>query len=312
MSRDQIPGFRRKTILRWSLRILDLPCFASGNDHDGAMSNSLRRLETVCRYFICLLMLVYGVVKIFQGQFYTHAYWNDTPLGQLNGMQRVWSFYSYSPIYETFLGAIEVTVGMLVLFKRTTALGILLFLPVMANLVVINIIFNVGALGSAIPLFLAGLILLLLHFRRLKRSLWDRDETTPHSASALRAILPKAIVILVGVALASTVLYNNKLRYKPDPALRGAWTFTAGSPLQRIYFEIGRTCVIQDQAGALHFARYQTEGNQALTVTEDDSLLHWQKLPYQIDNDVLVLTAKIGKETLRRQHLIATLSPDSP
>lgn len=97
-------------------------------------------------------MLVYGVVKIFQGQFYTHAYWNDRPLGQLNGMQRVWSFYSYSPIYETFLGGIEVAVGLLVLFRRTTAPGILLFLPVMANLVVITIIFNVGALcDSSVP-----------------------------------------------------------------------------------------------------------------------------------------------------------------
>ena len=276
------------------------------------MSNSLRRLETVCRYFICLLMLVYGVVKIFQGQFYTHAYWNDTPLGQLNGMQRVWSFYSYSPIYETFLGTVEVIVGLLILFRRTTALGIVLLLPIMANLVVINIIFNVGALGSAIPLLLAGLILLLLHFRRLKRFLWDRDETTSHRRITLRAILPKAIVTLVGVALASTILYNNKLRYTPDPALRGAWTFTEGSPLQRIYFEIGRTCVIQEKAGALHFARYQTEGNQSLTVTEDDSLLNWQKRPYHIDNDVLVLTAESGKEMLRRQHSTSTPSPDSP
>lgn len=78
----------------------------------------------------------------------------------------------------------------------------------------------------------------------------------------------------MGVALASTILYNNKLRYRPDPALRGAWTFTEESPLQRVYFEIGRTCVIQDKTGTLHFARYQTEGNQSLTVTEDDSLLN--------------------------------------
>jgi hypothetical protein len=56
------------------------------------MSTSLRWLETGCRYFICLLMLVYGLVKIFHGQFYTDEYWKDTPLGALSGMQLVWSF----------------------------------------------------------------------------------------------------------------------------------------------------------------------------------------------------------------------------
>ena len=257
-------------------------------------------------------MLVYGLVKVFQGQFYTQEYWKDLPLGQLNGMQRVWSFYSYSPIYETFLGAIEVIVGLLILFRRTTLLGIVLFLPVMANLVLINIIFNVGALGSALPLLLAGLILFFLHFRELKRSLWDRGERISHEPSALHAILPKTILIFVGAALASTILYNNKFRYKPDPRIRGGWTFAEGSPFQRIYFEMGRACVIQDKAGELHFARYQTEVDQSLTVTEDNSLLNWQALPYQLDNDLLVLTAKGDKQSLKRQHSAGTVSTDSP
>jgi hypothetical protein len=277
------------------------------------MSTSLQRLETVCRYFICALMLVYGLVKIFHGQFYTDEYWKDTPLGQLSGMQLVWSFYSYSPIYETFLGVIEVIVGLLVLFKRTTALGIVLFLPIMANLVVINIIYNVGARGTAVPLLLAGIILLLLHFRSLKRYFWDRDETISRRTTALRTFLPKAIVILVGCGLGAVILYNNKLRFRSDPEIKGAWTFAENSPIQRIYFEKGRTCVIKDEAGELHFAKYQTEANKSLTVTEDNSLLNWQKLPYQIENDLLVLTAKSGKQLLRRQHSIHTpLLPDSP
>lgn len=277
------------------------------------MSTSLRWLETVCRYFICLLLLIYGVVKLFQGQFYTDEYWKDTPLAQLSGMQLVWSFYSYSPIYETFLGAIEVIIGLLILHKRTTGLGIVLFLPVMANLVVINIIYNIGALGSAVPLLLAGMILLLLHFRSLQRFFWNRDETISHTTTALRAILPKAIVILVGCGLGTVILYNNKLRFRPDPQIRGAWTFAENSPIQRIYFEKGRTCVLKDKAGELHFARYQTEANKSLTVTEDNSLLNWQELPYQIENDLLVLTAKSGQQLLRRQPSVHThLLPEGP
>ena len=256
-------------------------------------------------------MLVYGLVKIFHGQFYTDEYWKDTLLGQLSGMQLVWSFYSYSPIYETFLGAIEVVVGLLILFKRTVGLGIVLFLPVMANLVLINIIYQVGALGSAVPLLLAGLILLCLHFRSLKRYFWDSDER--NRVAGFRAILPKATVILVGCGLAAVILYNNKLKFQPDPEIRGAWNFPEDAKIQRIYFEKGRTCVIKDRAGELHFAKYQTEANKSLTVTEDNSLLGWQSLPYQVENDSLIVTAPSGRQLLRRQHLIhAPPSPDTP
>jgi len=258
-------------------------------------------------------MLVYGLVKIFHGQFYTDEFWKDTPLGELNGMQLVWSFYSYSPIYETFLGAIEVVVGLLIVFKRTTALGIVLFLPVMANLVLINILYQVGALPSAVPLLLAGLILLALHFRSLKRYFWDSDERGSHRVAGFRAILPKAIVILVGCGLAAVILYNNKLRFNPDPELRGAWTFADDSKIQRIYFEKGRTCVIKDKAGELHFARYQTEANKSLTVTEDNSLLSWQAVPYQVENDSLIVSVPSGRQLLRRQHRSnVTLPPDVP
>lgn len=256
-------------------------------------------------------MLVYGVVKIFHGQFYTDEYWKDSPLGQLSGMQLVWSFYSYSPIYETFLGVIEVIVGLLVLFKRTTALGIVLFLPIMANLVAINVIYDVGALGSAIPLLLAGAILLLLHFRNLKRYFWDRDETISRETTGFRTILPKAIVILIGCGLAAMILYNNKMRFQPDPEIRGGWSFAESSPIQHIYFEKGQTCVLKDKAGELHFATYRT-ANKLLTVTEDKSLLNWHKLPYQIQNDLLVVTAKNDKQLLRRRPSIRSILPDSP
>ncbi|HEV7999595.1 MAG TPA: hypothetical protein VGP63_06935 [Planctomycetaceae bacterium] len=44
-----------------------------------------RIVDSGCRYFIALLMLVYGLVKVFQGQFYTDEYWRDTALRNLDG-----------------------------------------------------------------------------------------------------------------------------------------------------------------------------------------------------------------------------------
>ena len=53
-----------------------------------------RRVDSACRYFITFLMLLYGLVKVFQGQFYTDEYWRDTSLRNLDGMQLVWAFSS--------------------------------------------------------------------------------------------------------------------------------------------------------------------------------------------------------------------------
>lgn len=260
------------------------------------MKTPFARLETCCRYFICLLMLVYGIVKLFRGQFYTDEYWKDLPLGQLTGFELAWSFHSHSAIYETILGLVEVIVGLLVFFPRTTRLGLLLFVPVMTNLVLINIFFEIGALPPAIALWLAGVVLLLLHFQSLKKDLWDHPGFLPGARRA--RVLPQAGVIILGCALAALILYNNKIRLRPDPRIRGTWQFAADWPLQRVYFEKGQTCVIKDKAGDLHFAHYRTEADKLLTVTNDESRLNWRQAPYHIENGLLVIAADSGRQVL--------------
>lgn len=260
------------------------------------MKTPFARLETCCRYFICLLMLVYGLVKLCQGQFYTDEYWKDLPLGQLTGFELAWSFHSHSAIYEIILGLVEVVIGLLVFFPRTTRLGVILFVPVMTNVVLIDVFFGIKALPSAVALLVAGVVLLLIHFRSLKRDLWDRDHS--HAPTRFAQVLPQAIVIIVGCTLAAVILYNNKLRFRPDPRIRGTWQFTADWPLQRVYFEKGHTCVIKDKAGDLHFASYKTEANKLLTVTDDESRLNWRQAPYDIENGSLVITADSGRQVL--------------
>lgn len=267
------------------------------------MGRKLARLETVCRYFICLLMLVYGTVKLFRGQFYTDEYWRDMPLGQLSGFELAWAFHSHSAVYESVLGLVEVGVGLLVFFPRTTRLGILLFVPVMTNLVLINIFFAIGALPPAIALWLAGIILLFLHFRSLKRDLWD-NSLDPRGRRA--RLLPQVIVIIVGCALAAVILYNNKLRFRPDPKIRGAWKFAAAkASLRRVYFEKGQTCVIKDEEGGLHFARYETRANRLLTVKGEESPIHWEQTPYHFENGLLVIAAEGDQQLLVRANQAA-------
>lgn len=265
------------------------------------MNKTIKWLDIICRYFICLLMLIYGLVKVFQGQFYTDYYWKDITLGHLSGMELAWSFYSYSPVFETILGLIEVSIGLLVFFKRTTKLGVILFLPVMANLVLINIIFSIGALGSAFPLFVAGIILFLINFRSYKTLISEKQNFVNKKNKLWLNSVSKVIVILMGCGLASLVIYNNKFRMKQDNAIKGAWLVAGNSGIRRIYFEKGNTCVIRDNKDSLYFGNYQTNSNNTISITGSNNVFPgWKEAPYTIHNDTLSVNAHDSQQLLLR------------
>ena len=252
------------------------------------MNKTIKWADIVCRYFICLLMLIYGFVKVFQGQFYTDYYWKDTPLAQLSGMELVWSFYSYSPIYETILGIIEVIVGLLVFFKRTTKLGVLLFLPVMANLVLLNLVFSVGALGSAFPLFAAGILLFIINFKSYSNYFFEKPDPAISNKILFRNIAPKAVVIIIGVSLASLIVYNNKFKIIQDNKIKGSWMLDGHPEIKRVYFEKGKTFVIRDNKDSLYFGSYQTNSNNTITKSDiSNNLFNWKSSLYIIYNDTL-------------------------
>ena len=61
------------------------------------------------------------------------------PVGSLNGYQLTWFYRGYSRIYASILGMTQVGGATLLLFRKTTLLGAVLMLPVMANILLINI-----------------------------------------------------------------------------------------------------------------------------------------------------------------------------
>jgi hypothetical protein len=249
-----------------------------------------RRVEPACRYFIAFLMLLYGLVKLFQGQFYTDEHWKDIPLGELDGQQLAWSFFSHAPLYESLIGMVEVTVALLFLSRRTTTLAIVLFLPLMTNVVAMNIFFEIGALVTAIPLLAAGFALLWLHWHRLKSLFWD--ATARPAQPGKRSWLVPTLVATVAVSLAGVILYNNLLRFPQDPGIRGGWSLAEdGLRGCRVYFEKGKTLAIRDDHGDIHFSEYWLPGPQQLRVDENPLLSGVTSLTYHVDGDQLVLEA---------------------
>lgn len=127
-------------------------------------------LERVCRYYVCIFLLLYGVGKLAGGQFYRRGQLPEevanTTLGEALPFDLAWTFMGYSGAYVAFIGVSQVIGALLLLNRRTTLLGVTILIPIMLNIVVFDIIFldAYGALASAVIYLL--LLLLILYFNR--------------------------------------------------------------------------------------------------------------------------------------------------
>ncbi len=120
-------------------------------------------LENAFAYIVVFAMFAYGVGKIIQ---FDGAIKIDETISELTGMQLMWAFYGYSKPFVVTLGLLEISGGVLLLFKRTRILGCLLVTSILVNVILQDIFYGVhlGALRAAIIYQL--LIIIILWFNR--------------------------------------------------------------------------------------------------------------------------------------------------
>src|SRR5262245_50501248 len=117
------------------------------------------------RFLSAFLLFVYGSSKLLGRQFSLPPETALQPVGSLNGYQLAWFYYSYSHAYAVILGLIQLGGGALLLFRKTALLGAALMLPVMTNILMINIFFRIafGALCTSAFIFASMLAVLRHH-----------------------------------------------------------------------------------------------------------------------------------------------------
>ena len=120
------------------------------------------------RYYVAVIMLIYGGFKVINTQFPPLSLEQLTqPLGAVSPMGLLWSFMGYSPAYTTFAGLGEVTGAFLLFFRRTTTLGALIVFAVMTNVALMNYAYDVPVKQLSTNLVLAAVVLVLPDARRL-------------------------------------------------------------------------------------------------------------------------------------------------
>ena len=152
------------------------------------------------RYLCAFLLYMYGMSKLAHTQFHLPAAIAERPIGSLTGYELTWYYYGYSRIYACILGLTQVAGATLLLFRKTAFLGAAMMLPVMGNILLINIFILVNDYG---PEFMATLILcsllVILWYERdaLVSTFWESRQSESAASRKMHIVIRVCIVVAV-------------------------------------------------------------------------------------------------------------------
>ena len=93
----------------------------------------------------------------------------NTTLGEASGFSLAWTFMGHSYFYIMFVGIAQLIGAWFLLWNKTKLIGVLILLPIMANIIVFDIIFLdvYPALANAIIVFFMLILILFLNKERI-------------------------------------------------------------------------------------------------------------------------------------------------
>ena len=180
------------------------------------------------RFWLAAGIASYGFAKILGTQFSgtNDIVVRDTLLGDLTGNYLTWYYFNFSHTFILIVGYLQIGGAFLLLFRRTTLLGTFILLPVLVNIVMINLFYGIPSAPTIISIvFTAGLIyLLLLHTQKLITLFFKTVYTLPNAGNRrLKNFLRIAIVAYAFLSIYQYRLKNKYLSKPGDPEILGKW-----------------------------------------------------------------------------------------
>jgi hypothetical protein len=118
-------------------------------------------LTTAVRFYVALVLIHYGLIKVIKAQFpYPDLYDLTEKLGNFYPERSAWLFFGHSYGYNLFMGMGELA-AIFLLFRRTMIFGTIITLIVTLNVVMVNYFYDVPVKLHSLKLFIMTLFLLL-------------------------------------------------------------------------------------------------------------------------------------------------------
>jgi hypothetical protein len=172
-------------------------------------------LELAARFYVFLVLNVYGWAKMGGNQFFRPGHFPDPiakiPLAEASGFQLAWAFFGYSTAYILVIGLSQVIGAWLLLWDKTKLIGIAILIPVLLNIVVVDIFFEVsfGAMLIALSCLLLLLLVLALNQSTLQAIfalLWQKPVAKEIAARERVKAAVFALVLLVLIFVLENLL----------------------------------------------------------------------------------------------------------
>jgi len=252
-------------------------------------------LRLALRFTLAVTLLAYGFAKVFPGQFgltpslrdLNETYGDSTP------MHVLWFFMGMSRPYTIFGGMAEVVPGVLLLFRRTSTVGLLGAATVMANVVAMNFCYDVPVKLYSAHLLLMSVFLLLPDLRPMwaffvrrheaqLTGVWlPRWERKPLRVGA--HVLQGMVVFACAWAFVGGAYTQRALPDTPAP-LRGVWAvdalegWPAGDRPRGFVLDNDRSATVLWENGPRKYfpVKYDVGRHEVrFTKQEKDTLLRW-------------------------------------
>ena len=200
-------------------------------------NRALYIMRNVIRHYLGIVMVLYGLAKVFKTQFPYPSYEMLTrSFGDASPMGLLWTFMGYSYPYNLFTGLGEVVGGALLFSKRTTLLGSLVVIGVMSHVVVLNFSYDVPVKIYSTHLLLMAVFLAVPHMGRLYSFFIANETVEPASQPDIQlnknlvifGVMTKVVLLglvcVFSIMMVFGVFGNNQRQYaEEDVPLYGTY-----------------------------------------------------------------------------------------
>jgi len=188
--------------------------------------------RVILRYRLALGILTYGFLKIFllQAPFPSLSHLN-TAYGDFTAWKIFTLSLGVAPVYEIFLGVVEVLAGLLLLYRKTASIGAFVILCFTGNVFLSNLAYEGGESIYSLYLVVMALFLFAFDAPRLIRLLSLEKPTAPntfqpvfatHWQKSTRLLAKSAFVLLFVFIYAARAYSDDPYKVPQAPGLSGA------------------------------------------------------------------------------------------
>jgi hypothetical protein len=272
--------------------------------------------QGLIRYGVAFDLAEFGWAKICHLQLVMPVSKLDLPYRDFSPSDLFWYFFSHSYLFGCIIAGFQIAGAMLLLFRRTRLVGVFVLLPVLGNILLMDIFYQIGdsVVVHASIMMLGALYFLFIEFNRLKEFFFTVKDQLP------AVNLSKYFKIAIRLSIIYLPLLFIAMQGKPDrhPQLTGKYVVKqlkmnqqmlyrascADSILTLVYFDIRNGCVFE-------FNTPQRRWNGTYTLENDHLEINWRSpgdkpvfrgsMAPAGDSGGLILTGVLGKDSV---HLV--------